>query len=96
MKRILEEKLVCTLCIEVTKVVVLRRPGGTDLVWLHTTLPSTFSKEVSDQPLVIQFEVAQDGALSYIRENVGSFPVEVIDEKSGSRTVIQCVEMNNG
>lgn len=61
--------------LNILKAIVLVRMG-TDSVSVHTDLPSPFPA-VSEQPLMLSFEVVKGSGVEYVREHFGVEP-EVI------------------
>ena len=74
---------------EVTEAVILTRAIGTDMIWLHTTLPSPFPA-VDPTDLKVRFEVRRNHGLEYVQEHLPpDIPIKVIDGETGKQERVQ-------
>lgn len=67
--------------IDIEKIVILKRRTGTDMIYIHTTLPSPFTYyEEQKQKLVLQCETTKGHAEEYVREHfINVENIEIID-----------------
>lgn len=63
--------------IEITNIIVLET-NGTDVVFVHTNLPSPFPSEFSSQNLMFKFDVSKGSGAQYVKNNFNIEP-EVIN-----------------
>jgi len=64
------------ISLAIPKILVIQRHVGTDLVSIHTMLPSTMPG-VTDEPLQLDFSTVSGGGVEYVRREFGIEP-EVI------------------
>jgi hypothetical protein len=63
--------------IEIHKAVILHNGYGTDLIILHTNLPSSLPK-VSEQLTTVTFSAEKDTGKEYVLRNIGNIEIEEI------------------
>lgn len=54
---------------------------GTDIVFLHTSLPSPFPPSVSNELLTMKFDVACGKGVQYVRDVFGIVDMKVINSR---------------
>lgn len=68
---------------EITEIVVMVNTRATDRVYVHTTLPSPFPPEVSNDPLTLQFEITAGHGVEYVLLYFPDCPVRKLDMSTG-------------
>ena len=57
---------------------VLERPGGTDIIFLHTSLPYPFTYDRSGKTLTMQFEATKGFGVEYAETCFPGVDIKVI------------------
>lgn len=63
---------------KITKLTIITSRIGTDLIILHTDLPSTMPN-ITIQPATFKLDVASGYGLKYVNENIPNVPIEIIN-----------------
>jgi len=71
------EKEIVDINIKVKKAIIVQVRGGPDMVFLHTTLPSSAPK-LTNQDLIIKFEVESKEGYNYVVRNFGLYPEVIV------------------
>jgi hypothetical protein len=64
--------------IPITKILVLHDKHGSDLICVHTDLPSSMPN-VTSQPLILTFRAAADSGEEYVKNNFPNIPFTSIN-----------------
>ena len=75
----IDEGTTKVLALNITRVTVVEREHGTDLVTVHTDLPPG-CPGLDTTPAILNMDVVRDGGAEYVRENFGVEP-EVINTR---------------
>lgn len=75
--------------INITKISILTHTSGTDQVFVYTDMPSPFPIEVSDQNLMLKFDVQNGKGIEYVKKNFSRVIIETIDYRNGKKELIQ-------
>lgn len=60
---------------------------GTDRLYIHTSLPSSFPKGVSNDTLVLSCEAVKGRAVEYVKKHFGEYPTILINTDTGEKNV---------
>jgi len=60
--------------LDISRICVLIRKGGTDIINIYTSLPSSFPPGLSSDNLVLRFESQKGKGVEYVRKNFNIEP----------------------